>query len=230
MPTELEELIAAYQQEVKNLEREINECLELGFYWEAHHLSEAMGATKRILQTLENLENPNRDRIRTCQLMIHGILKRKSSDTLMEDEYWDRRIQKYKGEIERLSVKLPKQHEDHQVIYDYLKELYSKKIKGLLLHIDLSHQLQFEIRVSNDDLLILTLTVEGINSTFDYFSLPKEKLRMIGFCLEGGSWTITIDTDHGKDFGQVYECLSRVMFEAFYFQEIKEKVSLEIIV
>ncbi len=230
MPTELEELIAAYQQEVKNLEHEISECLELGFYWEAHHLSEAMGATNRILQTLENLKNPNRDRIRTIQLMIQGILKMKSSDAFIGDDHWDRRIQGYNDEIERLSANLPKHHEDHQVIYDYLKELYSKKIKGLRLHINTSRKIQIEISISNDDFLILTLSVEILDNTFGYYALPKEQLRMIGFYQEGESWTIAIDTDHGKDFDKAYECLSRVMFEAFYFQEIKGKVNLEIIV
>lgn len=137
MNDQLNGLISAYEDEIKQLEKQLNYCLLNGDvdYVGAYHCNNALMHTKGELYVLKRLDDPLFDK-KTRQLHSIDFYKKRLADESSDfmKEYYKQHILKAEQELERLN-QIPKQDNSssESIIAVAISRLMKNKIKNLKL-------------------------------------------------------------------------------------------------
>ena len=233
MKSDLDLLIAEYAREKSKLQEQVDECLQQGHYLEADLLSRALQNVNEELRTLTNLENRNYDEIERLKSRIALYEERLTGKSNWSesayDQFYERKLQQMRAELEVLKVESEEFHLDSQVIYDLLMDMCKGNTRGFKMQ--LIKKANFYLRVSLLQASTLELAFtpsQQLNDAYLLNTREKAKLKIIGFHENDGSFTMQVLNFHVAKANSVIEVLARVVFEAFYFKIFDKVVNIEV--
>jgi len=231
---DLQTLIKELETEKAGLLRLIDEAVKEQEFLSAHFHFEALRQINRQLQTLKNLDDELYDKKHFLEMGIENSRKRLKEET--DDRIksmMNRFIEEKEKELHELNQtpKKPKDINGKSHLRDYLEQFIKGKVRGLRIILNKNDNLSIEIRNSKDG---TKLTIPHVKKLKAEYLLTEErllKMKGLGFSLNNkGDKAITvINVDKKVVTERIMRLLSIIVFEVFYFKELDDEATIEIL-
>ncbi len=199
MKTNLEILIDELQTECDFLQKEIDLCVKDSDFEGAHAFNKSLTYTQQQLRILQNIQNPNRDKIALIRRNIEHLKGLKVND------YTIQRLADCQVELDKLqaiqSEKYPLESEE---IISSLEALSTGKIRKISLQIGSGHDVEILFKL-NEETLHLQLTKI-------HFGRKNATLKNIGFEVHQDNMSMRVPYFDQSKISNVLEILAQVIY------------------
>ncbi|MEM9834722.1 MAG: hypothetical protein AAF944_29135 [Bacteroidota bacterium] len=216
MKKDIQLLIEEMQNEHDRLEREMRDCVEMGFFQEAAVFQQSLFYTDQKLRTLKNIEYPNYDQINVLKRRIDRTneLKSKISPSAWLTHF-EREAVRDKQELIEMEKLSAKPQLDSDELIKCLEALLADEIVYFCLEFD-KGDAKIEVKQRGEDLQLHLKSIDG-EPLEDFISFyGKSELRRIGFTVSEQAATLQLQAKP-QEILTVVEILSRVTFDALGF-------------
>ncbi|MEM6843752.1 MAG: hypothetical protein AAF632_16110 [Bacteroidota bacterium] len=212
MKKDIQLLIEEMQNEHDRLEREMRDCVEMGFFQEAAVFQQSLFYTNQKLRALKNIEHPNNDQISELKRRIdrNDELKSKISPSAWSTHF-EREAVKDKQELIELEGLSAKPQLDSDELIRCLEDLLADEIVYFCLEFD-KGDAKIEVTRKGEGLQLHLESIDG-ELMGDFMSFRgKSELGKIGFTVSEQSATLQLQAKP-KEILTIVEILSRVTFD-----------------
>ncbi len=220
---QLKLLISLYEEEKARLQKLIDGCLGEAEYLMAHHHTQALHQLDRRLRTLKNIDDKLFDekdfwerRIDSTRREIETL-----SDGYMKESYV-KDLQRAKEELERINrISKPAAPAGNETLLDEtLKKLIGKKVKNVKLVLLKEENLFLGFSYSNR---VLKVTLPYVKQHVKKMTLDDDKIdsfKNLGFEMTATETKLilTLTGDKGGILNKLKLILVKIFFEIFYFK------------
>lgn len=227
--SDLEEVIAAYEEEKAALEQQIAEYVEEADYFYAHHHQRALKRINTRLYILKNLQNPNHGKIVREEQSIAGLTKIREQPRLkiLGEAYFERRIEEHNHKIQELKTETFEPNYDSQEIDDVLFELSEGRINGFKLFFKSSSDIYLDFSRDTQGIVIRLSWDKLLEYNTQHMSIYATQLEVLEFELVDKHWTYR-HTGHFKDALEIKIMLARLIYDVFHYDRYYDKAKIVI--
>jgi hypothetical protein len=184
--SDLELLLAYYEEEKQSLEKMIANSLKEHDYLIAHYHFNALGIADDHLRVLNGFKRPHYDEERQIEIMQYLLFNLK--DEILRSCWMDE-IESRKKKLNLLGNEKIKPAIDDQQIDDALFDLYEGRIKAFQLHISEEEHNYFNFEMIKNNFLQISINRAILNLDYDLDDVeagpknPPHPLMRLGFTL-----------------------------------------------
>lgn len=226
-------LIAAYEDDKKELEEIIRQYLSEDDLEFAYYHHKALMIIKKNINTLKRIENPF-----YFLTELHQKAVKKWEDKLKEaepiglpTEFILLNIEHHKREIEKLETELmnSKQIQADNIIEQALSELFANKIKYFKVHLTRKEVFYFKFTFTRKSLNITIPFIKALLTNYIRQQNVKGLINM-GFVLSksGNRLKITLTGDRDQILAKFKILFSRIIFDVLYITEFRNQGAIEL--
>ena len=230
MNEEINDLIAHYEQERKQLELLIKESAEETDYKSAHLHQKALYRINNQLHLLKALKDPYYIKKNELESHISFYEKIAVGNEGIAD-YIQEQLQKIESKLTLLDSYKAAPFYDGTEFDDLIFDLIDQKINAFIFYLKKSNNLYLEFRLKKESLIISLPPFENIRGDIYTPKSKKNTLKAIGFKKDKTKkyfrYKYPISTF--RDSISIKILVSRVIYEVFYFKELDNPTTLEII-
>lgn len=214
MKTNLQALIEILQSEHDYLEREMNDCLKEMDFKGAEAFSRPLLLTRAKLKILQNLHNPNTERINKIESNIRFLraLEHQNENKRPGDRYLDEKIEALEAELKKLNRQKPEFRLDGEELLTCIEKLIKGELKSFTLEFEeKDYFLQVEKIQSEIKISLVGINSNNIETLTGTYGL--EQLSNMGFTLQDDNCSTRIKQKDAEDSLIVLEFLSRIIYD-----------------
>jgi hypothetical protein len=228
MNEEINELLSIYEQEKKLIESIIEEDRIDSDYKAIRLNSKNLNRIQRQIALIKSLIDPHtqeKERLkRTIDLFV------KKSELEESNEYRSQMLAQIDRKLDQLNSYKPSYFNDGQEFDDAIFDLVEQKIKGFIFNLKKENKLAILFKRTDKEILLSVTDIKKLKKQHILDKNAKAVLKSIGFKEEKhlDSLVFTYGLDNFKDAIFIKTIVSRVIFDAFYFQGLDTKAIIEI--
>ncbi|MET0573087.1 MAG: hypothetical protein ABWZ79_16815 [Pedobacter agri] len=229
MNEELNELIAAYEDEREELTKCLNECLEDFDYLGAHKFQQGIAMANHQLLILNSIKDPSYPEKTELENMIRYYDRLKTLRPLISG-YADEQIAKTKVRLNIVSNQKVVPFYDGQEFDDAIFDLAYGKILSFVFHLKKSSNLYLKFKCKKNNLIISITPDEQIGNEMFFPKDKKRLLKSLGFKRNKTKeyFQLKFSLTSFKDAQPVKTIVSRVIYDVFYRNELDTETTLVI--
>jgi len=226
--SDLEELIAFYELEKRNLQTLIEECVKDMDYQLAEYHFQALCLVNRKLQTLQNFTDPNYDEKEWVKRQI-SFYQREVANSGKDymQEFYNEKIKHFEANLFSLE-QLQTKNEKTGVEFDNLVyDLFEGLISGFTFHLKKEENLCLKFTKDNNYLFVSFPPFTEISEyTFD----EEKHLYALGFYMnkEENCYQYKYDLKIFRNVRHIKTLVSRIVFDIFYFKDLDLVATIEV--
>ncbi|MDF2855227.1 MAG: hypothetical protein K0Q87_1078 [Neobacillus sp.] len=219
----LKTLIGLYQKEAKDLKKFISACLNDWDYIMADHYAQRLRQVNRELQILQTILDPNYG---DKQILIRQIAHYKKSRSLpgQKDlmELYGRRIRDAEKKLEGMNNLTVPEPLFSNTLVEILDKLTRKEVREVVLMLNREQDLGIVI-TRGRRLMLRIPKIKTLRSKSAIWNYQIDLLQQMGFQWDSKETLLCLGLELSSSTKQVMECLSRIVFKIFTFEEMKGK-------
>lgn len=227
--SDLEELIAFYQEEKENLERLIKECVAEMDYQLAEYHFRALKKVNAKLQTLLNLQDPNYDEKGVYQRQLSFLEKKLSeSDIIDPNSYIIKRINEIKEKLLKYEQALQNPEAESAGLDNLLYDLSEGLIKGFKFHLNKQENLYLVFTKNITGFIVISFTPFNELEYDRYFY--EKGFKALGFYVneKNNCFQFEYAVRKNSDIRFIKTITARLIFDKFYFKTLDSNTTIEI--
>ena len=223
MKSDLEELIDAYQEEKRELEKQIADYVDEGDYLYAHYHNKALKILNKTLDALKTLHNPvyrnildEEMRIKGCTKMLANPYYNGSNDWLRTymDKSLRQSITESEEKIRILQSTEVQCHHDSQEVDEAIFSLVSGAVKAFTLFLKCSYDVPIKFEITNNAIEIRLVLNDDVGVRKQK---KMDQLVHTGFRLQGEEWIYQYPLNRFKDSLEIKMMLSHLIYDVFSY-------------
>ena len=228
MNEEINELLSIYEQEKELIESIIEEDRIDSDYKAIYINSKNLNRIQRQIALIKSLIDPYAQEKERLKRKIDFFVKK--SELEESDEYRTQMLAQIDRKLDQLNSYKPGYFNDGQEFDDAIFDLVEQKIKGFIFNLKKENKLAILFKRTDKEILLAVTNIKKLKKQHILDKNAKAVLKSIGFREEKqvDSLVFTYGLDNFKDAIFIKTIVSRVIFDAFYFQGLDTKATIEI--
>ncbi|CAH0163462.1 hypothetical protein SRABI27_01414 [Pedobacter sp. Bi27] len=228
MNEEINELLSIYEQEKELIESIIEEDRIDSDYKAIYINSKNLNRIQRQIALIKSLIDPYAQEKERLKRKIDFFVKK--SELEESDEYRTQMLAQIDRKLDQLNSYKPGYFNDGQEFDDAIFDLVEQKIKGFIFNLKKENKLAILFKRTDKEILLAVTNIKKLKKQHILDKNAKAVLKSIGFKEEKhvDSLVFTYGLDNFKDAIFIKTIVSRVIFDAFYFQGLDTKATIEI--
>ncbi|RLJ77488.1 hypothetical protein [Pedobacter alluvionis] len=228
MNEEINELLSIYEQEKKLIESIIEEDRIDNDYIAIHINSKNLNRIQRQIALIKSLIDPYAQEKEQLKRTIDFFVKK--SELEESNEYRTHMLAQIDQKLDQLNSYKPGYFNDGQEFDDVIFDLAEQKIEGFIFNLKKENKLALLFKRMDKEILLSVTNIKKLKKQHILDKNSRAVLKSIGFKEEKhlDSLVFTYGLDNFKDAIFIKTIVSRVIFDAFYFQELDKKTTIEI--
>jgi hypothetical protein len=228
MNEEINELLSIYEQEKKLIESIIEEDQIDGDYKAIRLNSKNLNRIQHQIALIKSLIDPYMQEKEGLKKTIDFLVEK--SEFEESDEYRTHMLAQIDRKLDQLNSYKPGYFNDGQEFDDAIFDLVKQKIEGFIFNLKKENKLAILFKRTDKEILLSLTNIKRLKKQRILDKNARTVLKSIGFKEEkyDDSLVFTYGLDNFKDAIFIKTIVSRVIFDAFYFQELDKETTIEI--
>ncbi|TCD19840.1 hypothetical protein EZ456_20245 [Pedobacter psychrodurus] len=228
MNEEINELLSIYEQEKKLIESIIEEDRIDNDYKAIRLNSKNLNRIQRQIALIKSLIDPYTQEKERLKRTIDFFVEK--SELEESNEYRAHMLAQVDRKLDQLNSYKPGYFNDGQEFDDAIFDLVEQKIEGFIFNMKKENKLALLFKRTDKEILLSVTNIKKLKKQHILDKNTRIVLKSIGFKEEKDvdSLIFTYGLDHFKDAIFIKTIVSRVIFDAFYFQELDKETTIEI--
>lgn len=228
MNEEINELLSIYEQEKKLIESIIEEDRIDNDYKAIRINSKNLNRIQRRIALIKSLIDPYAQEKEQLKRTIDFLFKK--SELEESNEYRTHMLAQIDQKLDQLNSYKPGYFNDGQEFDDAIFDLVEQKIEGFIFNLKKENKLALLFKRMDEEILLSVTNIKKLKKQNILDKNSRTVLKLIGFKEEKhlDSLVFTYGLEHFKNAIFIKTIVSRVIFDAFYFQELDKKTTIEI--
>lgn len=228
-PSELDEVILAFESEQAYLEALIKEALEESDYLLAATHQKGLRLVKHMLERLRYFKDPNLEEKQRLEKMISGFERPDRTRGYLE-AYFEEKIPAFKARLDNLKEQPTWVTPDENELTEALYDLIEGKNAGFRLHLRKNTGFFIEFRLGHPAEMLITLSKNADRSGEYYWSFDLKGMRRLGFDLgeaETGKMSYRRPLSGNGDVSAIKLLLAEVLYGHSFYIEYDRPSTIE---
>jgi hypothetical protein len=228
MNEEINELLSIYKQE-KELIESLIESDKLDNDYKAIYLhSKILVNVQHQIRLIESLLDPHTQEKEQLKRTIDFYVNRSGPEKA--DDYRNHMLEQIDQKLDQLNSYKPNYFNDGQDFDDAVFDLAEQRIKGFIFNLKKEDELLLLFERNEKEILLSIPNLRRLKKNHLLNKITRNSLKSIGFKEEKhiDSFIFNYSLDHFKDAIFIKTIVSRVIFDAFYFQDLDNQTTIEI--
>jgi hypothetical protein len=228
MNEEINELLSIYEQEKKLIESIIEEDRIDSDYKAIYINSKNLNRIQRQIALIKSLIDPYTQEKERLKRTIDFLVEK--SELEESDEYRTQMLAQIDRKLDQLNSYKPGYFNDGQEFDDAIFDLVEEKIEEFIFNLKKENKLAILFKRTDKEILLSLTNIKRLKKQRILDKNARTILKSIGFKEEKhvDSLVFTYGLDNFKDAIFIKTIVSRVIFDAFYFQELDKETTIEI--
>jgi len=228
MNEEINALLSIYEQEKKLIESIIEEDRIDSDYKAIRLNSKNLNRIQRQIELIKSLIDPYTQEKERLKRTIDFLVKKNEFEE--SDEYRTHMLAQIDRKLDQLNSYKPGYFNDGQEFDDAIFDLVEQKIEGFIFNLKKENKLSLLFKRTDKEILLSVINIKKLKKQHILNKNTIAVLKSIGFKEEKpvDSLVFTYGLDNFKDAIFIKTIVSRVIFDAFYFQELDKETTIEI--
>jgi len=228
MNEEINELLSIYEQEKKLIESIIEEDRIDGDYKAIRLNSKNLNRIQRQIELIKSLIDPYTQEKERLKRTIDFFVKK--SEREESDEYRTQMLAQIDRKLDQLNSYKLAYFNDGQEFDDAIFDLVEQKNEGFIFNLKKENKLAILFKRTDKEILLSITNIKKLKKQHILDKNARAVLKSIGFKEEkhDDSLVFTYGLDNFKDAIFIKTIVSRVIFDAFHFQNLDNKTTIEI--
>lgn len=219
----LKTLIGLYRKEARALKKFISTSIKEWEYMMADCYAQRLRQVNRELQMLQTILDPNYG---DKQILIRQIAHYKKNRSLpgQKDlrEHYDRLIRGAEEKLEGMNNLAVPKTPFSKTLVEILDKLRRKEVRKVVLILNSEQDLGIVI-TRGRKLMLRIPKIKTLRSKSAIWNYQIDLLQQMGFQWDSKETLLCLGLELSNSTKQVMECLSRIVFKIFMFEEMKGK-------
>ncbi|MBB6237719.1 hypothetical protein HDC90_002341 [Pedobacter sp. AK013] len=227
MNEEINELLSIYKQE-KELIESLIESDKIDNDYKAIYLnSKILVNIQRQIRLIESLLDPHAQEKEQLKRTIDFYVNRGGFQK--DNDYQKHILEQIDQKLDQLNSYKPAYFDDGQEFDDAIFDLAEQRIKGFIFNLKKEEKLFLLFERNEKEILLSITNVKRLKKKYILDKTTRNALKFIGFKEEKhiDSFVFNYNLDHFKDAIFIKTIVSRVIFDAFHFQNLDNKTTIE---
>lgn len=228
MNEEINELLSIYEQEKELIESIIEEDRIDSDYKAIRLNAKNLNRIKRQIAVIKSLIDPHTQEKERLKRAIDFLVEK--SELEESEEYRPHMLAQIDRKLDQLNSYKPGYFNDGQEFDDVIFDLVKQKIDGFIFNLKKENKLVLLFKRTDKEILLSVTNIKKLKKQHILDKNARVVLKSIGFKEEKhlDSLVFTYDFGNFKDAIFIKTIVSRVIFDAFYFQELDKDTTIEI--